>query len=151
MEEEMMKEIYSIQEQQCYAEVYDIIMFLDENLRKKIPRKWISFLEQTKLKGYITSINPYVPLQMQKIQKNTELIISYMYIKYLSDENEKKFFRQKEEEEKLKKYEKFEENIFKNNKKSANNVVALNQEQSLIVKKKSIWEKFTNLFFKLFK
>ena len=96
MEEEIMKEIYSIKERQCYSEVYDIIIFLDEDLKQKIPKKWIEFLEKTKMSNYITTINPYMPLEMQKINKQSKLIISYLYIKYLSDDDEKVFFVEKE-------------------------------------------------------
>ena len=109
MEEEIMKEIYSIKERQCYSEVYDIINFLDEDLKQKIPKKWIEFLEKTKMSNYITTINPYMPLEMQKINKQSKLIISYLYIKYLSDDDEKVFFVEKEnleKNERMKKYEK---------------------------------------------
>lgn len=91
----MMKEIYSIKERQCYSELYDIISFFDEDLKRKIPHKWISFLEEVKLDNFVTTINPYVPLEIQKIDKETKLMLSYLYIKYLSDENEKNILKKK--------------------------------------------------------
>ena len=141
----MMKEIYSIKERQCYSELYDIISFFDEDLKRKIPHKWISFLEEVKLDNFVTTINPYVPLEIQKIDKETKLMLSYLYIKYLSDENEKKYFKEKEE---IKKYEKFEDDIFKDRKESFENT---SNNEMMVIKKEGLWGKIKSCFFRIFK
>lgn len=43
-----MKEIYSIKERQCYSEVYDIINFLDEDLKQKILKNGLNFWKRLK-------------------------------------------------------------------------------------------------------
>lgn len=147
-----MKEIYSIKERQCYSEVYDIINFLDEDLKKKIPQKWINFLENEKMNNYVTTINPYIPLEMQQIDKKTKIIISYLYIKYLCDDNEKKFFYDKEAKERkdeIKKSEKLEQDIFKKND-SSNNVDA-SDTKMMIVKKENLFVKLKKWLYKIFK
>lgn len=149
MEEEIMKEIYSIKERQCYSEVYDIINFLDEDLKQKIPKKWIEFLEKTKMNNYITTINPYMPLEMQKINKQSKLIISYLYIKYLSDDDEKVFFVEKEnleKNEKMKKYENLEQDIWAKNKmeniNKPNNKMIIAEKENFFIKLKRWFFKF---------
>lgn len=147
----MMKEIYSIKERQCYSEIYDIISFFDEDLKQKIPHKWISFLEEVKLDNFVTTINPYVPLEIQKIEKETKLMLSYLYIKYLSDENEKKYFKEKEileKKEEIKKYEKFEDDIFKDRKGSFENT---SNNEIMVIKKEGIWAKIKSCFLRIFK
>lgn len=144
-----MKEIYSIKERQCYSEVYDIINFLDEDLKQKIPKKWIEFLEKTKMNNYITTINPYMPLEMQKINKQSKLIISYLYIKYLSDDDEKVFFVEKEnleKNEKIKKYENLEQDIWAKNKmeniNKPNNKMIIAEKENFFIKLKRWFFKF---------
>ena len=146
-----MKEIYSIKERQCYSEVYDIINFLDEDLKQKIPKKWIEFLEKTKMSNYITTINPYMPLEMQKINKQSKLIISYLYIKYLSDDDEKVFFVEKEnleKNERMKKYENLEQDIWTKNKME--NINKPNNKM-IIAEKENIFIKLKRWFFKFLK
>ena len=144
-----MKEIYSIKERQCYSEVYDIINFLDEDLKQKIPKKWIEFLEETKMSNYITTINPYMPLEMQKINKQSKLIISYLYIKYLSDDDEKVFFVEKEnleKNERMKKYENLEQDIWAKNKmeniNKPNNKMIIAEKENFFIKLKRWFFKF---------
>ena len=144
-----MKEIYSIKERQCYSEVYDIINFLDEDLKQKIPKKWIEFLEKTKMSNYITTINPYMPLEMQKINKQSKLIISYLYIKYLSDDDEKVFFVEKEnleKNERMKKYENLEQDILTKNKmeniNKPNNKMIIAEKENFFIKLKRWFFKF---------
>ncbi len=144
-----MKEIYSIKERQCYSEVYDIINFLDEDLKQKIPKKWIEFLEKTKMSNYITTINPYMPLEMQKINKQSKLIISYLYIKYLSGDDEKVFFVEKEnleKNERMKKYENLEQDIWTKNKmeniNKPNNKMIIAEKENFFIKLKRWFFKF---------
>ena len=72
-------------------------------------------------------------------------MLSYLYIKYLSDENEKKYFKEKEE---IKKYEKFEDDIFKDRKESFENT---SNNEMMVIKKEGIWGKIKSCFFRIFK
>lgn len=129
------------EEKIAFSQVYDILMLLDEEERKKIPKKFINFLKQNKLENYISTINPYIPLEMQKLENQTNAIISYIYIKYLADENEKIEFREKEKLEYEKEKQEIEErckNMFNIPKK----VVEVKEQENRL----PIIKKNTNFF-----
>ncbi|MBQ3415179.1 MAG: hypothetical protein IJH39_07525 [Clostridia bacterium] len=79
-----------------YTEVYDILMFLNDEEKNKIPNKLIDFFKNNKLENYITKVNPYIPLELQKVRKETKAIIACIYRKYLADEEEKEEFKKKD-------------------------------------------------------
>lgn len=113
----------TLDDRKVFTETYDIIMLIDEDDRKRIPTKFIKFLKDNKLDEYITKINPYIPLELQKINDRTRDIISYIYLKYLADEEDKKFFKikeQKEEEAERKAYEESYNKFFNKKKKYLN-------------------------------
>lgn len=109
-----------------YSELYDILKFCDNDLKNKISRKFLKFLNDNRDKTYITNINPYLPLEEQNILEETKNYLGLVYRSYFADENEKLDFAKKDKEE----YEKLEEekrqkynpdNIFKNKEKVIEN------------------------------
>lgn len=109
-----------------YSELYDILKFCDNDLKNKISRKFLKFLNDNRDKTYITNINPYLPLEEQNILEETKNYLGLVYRSYFADENEKLEFAKKDKEE----YEKLEEekrqkynpdNIFKNKEKVIEN------------------------------
>lgn len=137
----------------AFSQVYDILMLLDEDDRKKIPEKFISFFKQNKSENYISTINPYIPLEMQKIENQTNAIISYIYIKYLTDETEKEEFREKEKLEYEREKAEIEErskNIFDMPKKSTTiNEEKIENNLPIVKKEETIFEKIKNRFLKI--
>lgn len=109
-----------------YSELYDILKFCDNDLKNKISRKFLKFLNDNRDKTYITNINPYLPLEEQNILEETKNYLGLVYRSYFADENEKLEFARKDKEE----YERLEEekrqkynpdNIFKNKEKVIEN------------------------------
>ena len=156
MEEEMMNSQIDYEEKIAFSQVYDVLMLLDEVDREKIPQKFIEFLKQNKSENYISTINPYIPLEMQKLDNQAKAIISYIYIKYLADESEKNEFREKEKmeyEEKQKEINERCKNLFDipkkatttNEEKIENNLPSIKKEESIFERIKNRVLKFLGI------
>ena len=152
-----MNYVIDYEDKKAFTEVYDILMFLDEKERKKIPDKFIEFLKCNRLENYITKINPYIPLEIQKISNQSRTIIACIYRKYLADEDEKEEFRKKDYQE----YEKERKIIEKNynnmfiKTKNADNENTKKEEiketSNLPIVKMSFFERIKNRIKKIFK
>ena len=143
------------EEKIAFSQAYDIIMFMDENDRIRIPSSFIEFLKINKEENYISTINPYLPLEFQKIGNQARAIISYIYVKYLADEEEKAEFREKEKieyENYRKEIEERSKNMFDSPKKVIEpvNLAETNSNLALIEKKENIFEKIKNKILSFF-
>ena len=75
----------------AYAEVYEILSFMEPKYIDKIPLKLMELFREEKLKDYKPNIEPTIPLDEQKLQKKTLIILAMLNINYwCEDENEKK-------------------------------------------------------------
>lgn len=156
----MMNNLFSYEDKISFAQVYDIINFLNEEEKKKIPQNFIFFLKNNKAENYISTVNPYIPLEMQKISKEAKAIISYIYYFYLAEKNEKNKFKEKALIEKQKTDEKYW-NLFKteNNTSKINTMntiidtpkLNITDNKIAIVKRKNIFKKFLDQLRKLLK
>ncbi len=149
----MNNSVISYEDRISYTEIYDIIMFLNDDEKNKIPKKFIEFVQKNRLKDYITKVNPYVPLEFQKVRKKTRNVIAYIYRRYLADESEKEEFREQEKKE----YEE-EQRILKEKKDKEQSIVNLNSEKeepieisNLPVVKESMFIKIKNFIKKILK
>lgn len=82
-----------------FSEAYDIILHMDKELVKKIPEKFIKFVEQNKAKDYKTNIDYSKSINQQELQKGTRVILSIIYRDYLCSSEKKKELMQNDEEE----------------------------------------------------
>lgn len=148
----MVTEEYS----KALVEVLEIINYLDDEDKTKIPDAIIKFYEENKSTEYVFNINPDEDITKQKLMNKTREILAGIYIDYLCENKEEK----KEYIKKLKQTElEFEnkkrkiydpDNIFKKNRNyQVNNI----QTQALVpVKKENIFirilKKIKSLFSK---
>ena len=82
-----------------FSEVYDIILHMDKELVKKIPEKFIKFVEQNKAEDYKTNIDYSKSINQQELQKGTRVILSIIYRDYLCSSEKKKELMQNDEDE----------------------------------------------------
>ena len=88
---------------QAFSEVYDILNHLEEELYNKIPTKFITFLEDNMDKEYIPNISYSKDISEQPLLRETKVILSIVYRKYIcSDEMKEKL---KQEDYQAYKYE----------------------------------------------
>lgn len=107
------------------SEVDELFNYLDEEYLNKIPNNFRTFIKEHKNTTYIPSFNPDIPINEQKLHKETNIIISIIYLNYFCNKEEKERLlnADKAELEIIEKEirEKYNpDNIFKKNKEDSN-------------------------------
>ena len=75
----------------AYAEVDEILSFMEDVYIDKIPKKLRELFKNERLEDYKPNINPKIPLDEQKLQKKTFSILAMLNLNYwCEDEKEKK-------------------------------------------------------------
>lgn len=128
----------------AYSEVFEIINQLEDDLVNKIPQKLIEFLDEERDKNYSSKIDINIPLNEQKINRNTMVLLTILNLNYWCETKEEKQELLKilnENEEKVKQKERqLKEgnfnNLFKENVNEIENNTDLVQykKESLIQK-----------------
>lgn len=134
-----------------FKEVYEILQNTEDELVKKIPFKFINFLESNMNKEFQTNIDNTVELDKQLILPETENILSLIYRNYWATEEEKANFNNKDKNEYIGQefkenniYEIFEQRKNRNSVNIDNNLMILKKE-SFISK---IFNRILNFFHK---
>ena len=91
----------SVKYSEAAVEVLDILKYTREEDVKKIPEKFMDFLENNKSKTYIPNLDHAKEIKDMGLKPETEAILGLIYMKYWANEEEKAKF-----EEKIKKNEK---------------------------------------------
>lgn len=74
----------------AYAEVDEILSFMEDVYIDKIPKKLRELFKNERLEDYKPNINPKIPLDEQKLQKKTFSILAMLNFNYwCEDEKEK--------------------------------------------------------------
>ena len=74
----------------AYAEVDEILSFMEDVYIDKIPKKLRELFKNERLEDYKTNIDPKIPLDEQKLQKKTFSILAMLNLNYwCEDEKEK--------------------------------------------------------------
>lgn len=142
----------------AYAEVYEILSFMEQKYIDKIPLKLMELFREEKIKDYKSNIEPTIPLYEQNLQKKTLVILAMLNLNYwCEDENEKKELiklyaqNDKRKEEELR--EKYNpDNLFKKKEKIVEDN-KINQENTQLIeyKEQNIFKKILSKIMKLFK
>ena len=87
------------------SEVLSILQHTDEEAVKKIPKKFIRFLEENSSRTYKPEFDTSKSIKDLKLKPKTEALLGIIYLKYWANEVERKEFymRAKENEEKYQK------------------------------------------------
>ena len=144
------------------CEVEYILNNTDEQLIKMIPNSFINWIKNNKSKTYKPNLRNDIPIESQKLLPETEAIISVIYRKYWSSEEEKEKYREEDkkyaEYEELQKRNKYPTDINEILKKNTNqsqkiyeNEQNIPMERSLtVVKKENIFKRIINKIKKIF-
>ena len=135
----------------AYAEVYDIILHMDANLKNKIPYKFIKIIKENRNPDYNIDIDYSRSIVKQNILYDTKVILSVIYRDFLVDNETKLNLKKKDQ---LSIEEKYSYNdIFKKNKSVKSEAdISTRQETALIeIKNKKWYEKLFSFFKNLFK
>lgn len=74
---------------EAYAEVLEILGYMDTLVTNKIPRQLIEYFEENASKEYIKHINPKYELYSQELNENTKTILALINIKYWAEQDHK--------------------------------------------------------------
>ena len=139
----------------AYSEVYAIVNLLEDEYKKRVPKKIINFFEEVRDKEYEVNIDVQKSLLEQNLQRQTLIMLAILELNYWCDTEEErqellKEFAENEnnrEEEIREKYN--PDNIFKNKE---NVIFYENKEQtSLIEYKEGFIKKILNKIKRLLK
>lgn len=129
-------------EAQAFSEIYDIINHFELDMYNKIPKKFITMLENHKDNNHIVNIDYSKKINDQNILRETKIILSLIYRDFICSPKEKQELNSKDIIELNKKVEvttnEFNYNeLFKKERKYVNN----NLEKEVVVYKKSIFKR----------
>ena len=135
------------------VEVDEILNYLTEEELQKIPKDVRKVIKENKDKEYIWKYDESKELKDQGICRDTIVILSYLNMEYLLDEEQKELMKQihelnerKTEQEKANQYS--SDNLFK---KSNLEEVKQTQENALVIYKESFFTKIINKIKNFFK
>lgn len=135
------------------AELKVILENSEDEIIKKIPRKFLMFVEENCDKNYFCNINPEISINNQNILDETKYLIALVYRSYLCDENEKqeydKILQKNEENYQKKLHEKYNIDIFENNRQKID--VKENVNLPVEIKKEKFFKKIISKVMRVFK
>lgn len=141
---------------EVYVDISIIIKMMPIEMREKISKSFINFIEKNKSNNYVSNINPKIPIREQNIRKETKEMLGIIYRDYLcSNEERNKLLKQEEQE--IKQYEKelrqkYDPNdIFKNKQKEYNYEKEKANVAMVEYKKETLIEKILKFFKSRFK
>lgn len=131
----------------AYKEVLEILKYIPEEDRNKIPRDLISMFERNMDKTYKYNIDENANFENQKILRETEAILGNIYIEYWATPEQKESIQNKYKQQMIE--------IEKNKKIYEPNSLFKNKEKAItteIINYKERWHtKFINLIKRIFK
>ena len=140
------------------VEVDEVLNYLSEEDLQKIPEDIRRVIKENKDKDYIWEYDETKELKDQGLSRDTIIILSYLNMEYLLNEEQKELMKQihelnerKAEKEKAKQYS--TEDLFKKSKseEEKKEEVEQIQENSLVVYKESFFTKMINRIKNFFK
>ena len=64
---------------EVYVDISVIIKMMPTEMREKISKSFINFIEINKSNSYISNINPNIPIREQNIRKETKEMLGIIY------------------------------------------------------------------------
>ena len=101
---------------QAYSEVYEILKYIPMSYLNKIPKDVLNIFKTKRDKNYKVKINPRLPLEDQKLQRKTLLLLAVLNLDY--------WCKPEEREEIL--------NIYWKNEKEKEPYVVIDEQNNLV-------------------
>ena len=136
-------------------EVYTILENTEEEIRNKIPEKFINFIKENMDENHNFKLQYGKGLAEQNLMEETKQILALMYRDYICTKEERKELLEKEEEKRIEKEtenkEKYDINFekIKANKRKKENY-GVNETQLIDITKEKWYKKLINKILKVF-
>ena len=130
-------------------QINEIIKYMAPNLKARIPKRILSYIETNKSKEFDWQIDKTLPLEKQDLLQTTKEILTVLYKDYMCNDveriklegrlndNERKY-----QEELRQKYN--PDNIFKDKTKESFATITENEKTSVVTYKESFFSKIIN-------
>lgn len=136
-------------------QISEILKYVDDSLKNKIPEKFINYIESNKSKDYNWEIDTNLPLEEQDLLQPTKEILTVIYRNYICNNSEReeldKVLNENEINYQNELREKYNpDNIFKKRNKNIEPEQVENDTTSIVVYKESFFKKILSkikLFF----
>ena len=146
----------SVAYSEAAVEVLEILKHTREEDVKKIPKKFIEFLEKNKSKTYIPTLDYTKTISEMKLKSKTQALLGVIYLKYWANEEERLAFEKRVKENEIKYQEKLRQkynidNLF-NNKKTAVYPENIKEETQLqVLQKETLLQRIINKIKSIFR
>lgn len=140
----------SVKYSEAAVEVLDILKYTREEDVKKIPKKFMKFLENNKSKTYTSNLDYTKDIKDMNLKPETEALLGIIYMKYWANEEEKIKFQEKIKNNEIAYQEKLKakyntDNLFKQKE------VENKEELPTIIKQKSFFKKIIDKIKNIFR
>lgn len=142
--------------EEAYAEVIEVLNYIPMNEYKKIPKKYIIFMEENCSENSSFIYNIALPFEKQNISDTAKNILGMIFRLFVIEQSKKKELNNKEQkkkkQEELEKYIKYNpDNLFKDKKETSKTIEETrSKEVDLVEHNKSllkmIWNKIISIF-----
>lgn len=142
--------------EEAYAEVIEVLNYIPMNEYKKIPKKYIIFMEENCLENSSFIYNIALPFEKQNISDTAKNILGMIFRLFVIEQSKKKELNNKEQEKKkqeeLEKYIKYNpDNLFKDKKETSKTIEETRSKEVDLVEHnesllKKIWNKIISIF-----
>jgi len=143
--------------EEAYAEVIEVLNYIPMNEYKKIPKKYISFMEENCSENSPFIYNIALPFDKQNISDTAKNILGMIFRLFIIDQSKIEELNNKDQErkkqEELEKYIKYSpDNLFKIKKETSNVIEEkITEEVVLLKSKESKFKKILNKILSIFK
>ena len=143
--------------EEAYAEVIEVLNYIPMYEYKKIPQKYIVFMEENCSENSSFTYNIALPFDKQNISDTAKSILGMIFRLFIIEQSKKEELKNKEQEmkkqEELEKYIKYNpNNLFKNKKETSQAIEEKEIEEVALVEcKESVLKKIVKKFLSIFK
>ena len=139
------------QEKESISEVLEILDYMEEEYKNKLPSKFLKFLQENKDNNYKNHINVNEDINSQITKNKTKAILGVIFYNFWCNEDERKEFAKILNENEAKKQEELSKNynyddLFKKSEK----IEPIVNEKLPVVVKKTWYQKIFNTLKRIF-
>lgn len=130
-------------------QINEIIKYMAPNLKARIPKRILSYIETNKSKEFDWQIDKTLPLEKQDLLQTTKEILTVLYKDYMCNDLERLKLEEKLNDNERKYQEELRQkynpdNIFKDKTKEVVDKITVNEKTSVVTYKESFFSKIIN-------
>lgn len=130
-------------------QINEIIKYMAPNLKARIPKRILSYIETNKSKEFDWQIDKTLPLEKQDLLQTTKEILTVLYKDYICNDLERIKLEEKLNDNERKYQEELRQkynpdNIFKDKTKEVVDTITENEKTSVVTYKESFFRKIIN-------